>query len=91
MDPEVARGKAAILEHVKEVMQAYSIESTGLVFQWKEDFEKARWNLNVFSGSRKRQLRFQEQDVEAWQETPEVAGKYLATILSVVECLLKNG
>ena len=90
MGPEVERGKVAILEHVKEVMKAYSLEPTILVFQWKEDFENVRWNLNVFRGSRKRQLHFKEQDVETWHETPAVAGKYLKAILSVVECMLKN-
>jgi hypothetical protein len=90
MYPQVERGKMAIVEHVKEVLQGYKIEPTELVFQWQEDDGKAFWNLNLYRGKERQQLGFSERELERWPESPEVAGKHLAAILSVVECLLKK-
>jgi hypothetical protein len=88
---QVERGKAAIVEHMMETMRGYSIESMELVFQWKEDVEKTSWSLSVYRGKERRQLEFRGQDVEAWAESPEVAGKYQAAILNLVDGFLKKG
>ena len=90
MDPHVEKGKAAIVEDVKGIMHDYSIEPEELVFQWIEDFDRSRWNLNIHRGKQRRQLGFREQDVEAWPEDLKVADRYRAAILKAVELFLRN-
>jgi hypothetical protein len=89
-DPEVEKGKAAIVECVMEIMRDYSIEPEKLVFQWDEDFDRSRWNLNIYRGKQRRQLGFREQDVEDWPSDIKVAERYKAAILKAVELFLRN-
>ena len=90
MDPQIEKGKSAIVEDITGIMRDYSIAPKELVFQCIEDFDRSRWKLNIYRGKQLRQLSFREQDVEAWPNDIKVADKYKAAILKAVELFLRN-
>jgi hypothetical protein len=86
-DAAVEQGKAAILQHIQDLMMSSGVDLKLIVFKWQHGTIYHRWILRVFRGKSSFVLKFTERDVVAWPRYPEVAGKYEAGTRDLIERL----
>jgi len=82
-------GKAAILDHWRELLARYGIE-TSVVFAWTKDDQKGQWTLTTRCGKLRYDIEFQARDVASWTTKPEVAGTYYSVFLNTIDFLKQD-
>lgn len=84
---DLERGKEAIFAHVKEIMQARSLDPSKCTFEWSFSFSTSEWRLALALGKNRRAISFLEQDVRDWTAGEELSMRYSERIMNAIERL----
>ena len=92
-----AQGKTAVLAWVRDVFLRQTNDVSGFLFEWLARPERKVTDssghlvevrfllLRVRLGHKDYVLRFDERDVEVWQDQPELKSKYHSAVVRVIE------